>query len=279
MLKKDERTVTSESNAVRIVLKHGPILMPSLQRAGVEASHALWQGITAAEFYPPNVESAYYVISLEKRLVRSDEAFIVEAELCQALKLLAKAWPFSGGSFMHFETYERVDAPLYESNANEIESKLLAQEGRRRVVASASMGALIAATYRHPPLATASCLAQAMVSDPALDKLLEYHHLARIEYQSRRRLDRSAWFVHLYKIQEGLKKFYRGAANVTSQLAISKNDWKFFGNILNNNDLRHADITGMAPAVPAQDVDRLYRLAYDWIYAHLVNQGLPGSRP
>ena len=96
-----------------------------------------------------------------------------------------------------------------------------------------------------------------------------------MEYYSRQRTDRSSWFIHLYKIRDFLAKIDGGEVQARSRLSISKGEWSFFGAILNNNDLRHAEISGTAPSVVRQDVDRLYRLARDWIRTHLVNQGLP----
>ena len=271
--------MNEDPKVIRTVLKDGPVLIPSLIGAGVDASYPLWQGITAAEFYPSGVQSAFYQITLEKEVIRSDEASVVEQELCQALKLLAKAWPFSGGSFMQVDTLEELREPRFQSNALEVKAELLAHEGSNRVVAGASFDAVIAATYRNPPLRTASMLAQAMLSDFVLDKLLEYHQNAWVECYCYGRSYRAAWFMHLYKIRDGLSKFYNGDAIAKQILTIPHSDWVFFGSVLNNNDLRHADITGMAPAVPSEHVDRLYRLARSWICAHLVKQGLPVTLP
>jgi hypothetical protein len=58
-------------------------------------------------------------------------------------------------------------------------------------------------------------------------------------------------------------------------LSISKSNWEYFGKIINNNDLRHAEVSGTAPPVARQDVDHLYALARKWITAYLQKQGLP----
>lgn len=260
---------------VQIVLKEGPIIIRSLNGAQVNAAYDLWNNIIASEFFPPNTDSAFYILSLAKPVSQAAEVRKVEVELIKALELLATTWPFSGGSFMIPETHEVTQIPRHESNAKEIETELLAREGLRHVESSFTANYGVIATYLQPPLATASNLAKAILNDPPLGKLLEYHQRAWVEYYSRRRTDRSSWFIHLYKIRDFLAKVYGGEVQTQSRLGISKDDWSFFGTILNNNDLRHAEISGTAPSVAHQDVDRLYRLARDWIRTHLVNQRLP----
>jgi hypothetical protein len=259
---------------VQIVLKEGPVIIRSLNGAQVNAAYDLWNDIIASEFFPPNTDSAFYILSLAKPVSQPAEVRKVEAELIKALELLATVWPFSGGSFMILETRKVTQTPRHESNAKEIETELLARQGLRHVKSSFTAGYEILATYLQPPLATAVHLAKAMLNDPPLGKLLEYHQRAWVEYYSRQRTDRSSWFIHLYKIRDLLAKVYGGEVQTRSRLGISKDGWSFFGAILNNNDLRHAEISGIAPTVARQDVDRLYRLARDWIRTHLVNQGL-----
>jgi hypothetical protein len=262
--------------SVKIVLKEGPAIIRSLNGAGISAKYDLWNDIVASEFFPPNKDSAFYVLSLEKSVTLAAEVCMVEAKLLKALELLAAAWPFSGGSFMIPATHEVTRTPRYTSNAKEVEAELLARAGLQHVESRATINVESLAIYRKPPLATATHLAKAMLDDPPLCKLLGYYRRAWVEYYSRQRTERSSWFIDLYKTQDTLKKVY-GKDKVKSYLGILKDDddWPFFETILNNNDLRHAEISGTAPIVAAQDVDRLYRLARSWIEAHLVNQGLP----
>jgi hypothetical protein len=260
---------------VRIALKDGPVIIRSLNGAHLSAKYDLWNDIVASEFFPPNVDSAFYVLSLEKSVSRASEVWIVEAELVEALELLAAAWPFSGGSFMIPETRKVAHAARYESNAKEIETELLAREGLRRVESSLTACYEIIATYRQPPLDTSARLARVMRGNPDLGRLLGYHQQAWVEYYHRQRAERSSWFIHLYGIRKVLTEIYGGEPKARSHLDISYSDWSFYRHILDNNDLRHAEVSGTAPAVPAQDVDRLYRLARSWIQTHLLRQGIP----
>jgi hypothetical protein len=190
---------------------------------------------------------------------------------------LAAAWPFSGGGFIILETRKVPHAPRYESNAKEIETALLCQarQGFRDGAARFHLIHEDIATYRQPPLATAVRLAKVMRENPALNSLLSYHQQACVEYYHPQRAKRPSWFIDLYKVREVLKEIYAGEAKAQSVLNISNEDWRFFGRILNNYDLRHAKVSGIAEAVLAQDVDRLYRLARSWIQTHLLSQDLP----
>jgi hypothetical protein len=147
-----------------MALKEGPVIIWSLNGTRLSAGYALWNDIVASEFFPPNGDSAFYVLSLEKPVFQASE--VVE--------------------------------------------------------------------YDHPQGAK-----------------------------------RPSWFIDLYKVREVLKEIYAGEAKAQSMLNISNDDCRFFMRILNNYDLRHAMVSGIAEAIAAQDVDRLYRLAQSWIQAHL----------
>jgi hypothetical protein len=262
---------------VRIALKETPVIIQSLKGDQVSAEYALWDDIAASEFFPPSVNSAFYILSLEKPVSQASEVWVVESELIEALELLAAAWPFSGGGFIILETRKLPHAPRYESNAKEIETDLFRQ-ARQGFADAAARVHLIhedVATYRQPPLGTAVRLAKVMRENPALNSLLSYHQQACVEYYHPQRAKRPSWFIDLYKVREVLKEIYAGEAKARSLLNISNSDWSFFGRILNNYDLRHAKVSGMAQAVPVQDVDRVYRLARSWIQTHLLRQGLP----
>lgn len=226
-------------------------------------------------FYPPGVNSAFYVLSLQKEVTAPTEVQSTEDDLIRALEILATTWPFSGGSFLTLESRHIITNPRYESNAKEIEAELLARAGLHVVEQRVSVNYEVLSTYRQPPLQIASQLARSAFDDPTLGKLLEYHQQAWEEYYQRRRTDRSAWFIHLYKVRDLLGKIYRGKNATRQTLGISDDDWSFFGGVLNNNDLRHAEVSGTAPHVLRQDVDRLYKLAQEWTVAHLRIQGLP----
>src|SRR5438093_2584523 len=125
--------MTEGAPSVRIVLKEGPVVIRSLNGAGINAEYDLWDDIVASESFPSNVDSAFYILSLEKPVAQVGEVWTVEAKLVNALELLATAWPFSGGSFIILETHEVAQTPRYESNAKEIEIILLVREGLRHV--------------------------------------------------------------------------------------------------------------------------------------------------
>jgi hypothetical protein len=92
--------------------------------------------------------------------------------------------------------------------------------------------------------------------------------------------DGASWFISLHKVRELLAIIYgngkrASAKKAMSALGISKPQWDDFGNILNNNDLRHAEISGTAPPISAETQDKLYRTALCWVASYLRTKGLP----
>ncbi len=132
--------------------------MRSPDGAQVNAQYDLWNDIIAPEFFPPNVDSAFYVLSLGRSVTRAGKAQVIEAEPLKAFELLAAAWPFSGGSFMLLETREVGRTSRYESSAKEVETELLTREGLRHVKSSLTANYEALATYPHPPLPRLSAL-------------------------------------------------------------------------------------------------------------------------
>lgn len=264
-------------SAVEIVLKEGPVLIPPLAGPGADRTYPLWNEMSASKFFPPHVESAFYVLSLRKAVPGPDEVSEVEAELVSALRLLATAWPFSGGSFMVLDTRDVIVSDRFESNADRLRLELFAASGRRLITSSATIAYEALATYDRPPLEMASTIAKAAMNDHGLRRLLVYHQTAWVRYHGRTRGNRSSWFIDLYKIRDLLKTLYGGEQAAKSRLAITDADWSFFGRILNNNDLRHAEVAGVVPPVAREDVDRLYGLARTWTQLHLKAVRLPVS--
>jgi hypothetical protein len=105
---------------VEVVRKEGPVILPSLDGKGVDAQYPLWNGISASEFFPPKVQSAYYVLRLWLDVATPIAARAAKAELLEALDLLARVWPFAGGSFTVVDPYEFTTRPSFECNAEEV---------------------------------------------------------------------------------------------------------------------------------------------------------------
>jgi hypothetical protein len=255
----------SETLSVRLSLRDDPVVLESANLAGVSASHVLWDGMVASEYFPPMAESAFYIVTLEKPVEDPSDVFRVEQELTDALLSIAAAWSFSGGSHMVLESRHLILSPRFESNAAVVEQELLARTGQRRLTSGTKVSFEVLATYARPPLASAARIASYMQADFQTSQLLDYYQRAYA--------DRSLWFVHLYKIREVIKSIYRSPAK-RGALGFKNSDWRAFGCLLNAHDLRHASRDRKAPAIASTDIDRLYAIACRWISAHLVNVGL-----
>jgi hypothetical protein len=261
--------------ALEVLLKEGPVLLRCLGGSGIDASYPLWNGISAREVFPPGTDEAFYILTLTKSVCHPHAVAQVEAELGSALQLLSAAWPFSGGSSMVLESRAVITSARLESNASGVRTELLGRTGPTPVQASATAAYEALATYRQPPLKPGSVIATAAVANYGLFKLLHYHQAAWVEYYYRKRAERASWFINLYKVRDALKKIYGSDGIAKARLRIPSSDWSFFGRMLNSNDLRHAEVTGVAPGISRPDVDRLYGLARTWTTAHLTTLRLP----
>lgn len=269
---------------LKIVLREGPVCIPLLKGEAVNDSHELWNGIRVFASFPGCTSSAFYSISIEKDVARPSEVSAVEFELVNALKILASTWSFSGGSLMLLDTPSTQGAFRYESNAKDIERELLARTNLRRVESDLPLQYDVTCTYSCSPLATAARISKAIVVNDDIDsiRLLRYYWQAQTSFHKYR--TQSSWFVDLYKVLDVLRGIYSpksAKGNKKEQLVklalgISKGDksWSDFEAILNNNDLRHADILGTSPTLSRNDIDKVFQIARIWIQLHLNRKGL-----
>jgi hypothetical protein len=270
----------NETAEVRLTLTLGPIC--GLGDAGIEARYPLWDSIAATESFPPGAGAlgANYVASVRKGISRASEVRLVENELTEALQMLAAAWPFSGGSYLTIETREVICSPCFESNANELEREMLARSGLTKIVSPSSTPLGWSATYSQAPLSVAARIASSMHTCFQTRMLLHYHQRAVIERNHPAGPDGASWFISLYKVRDFLAAIYgngkkASAKEARSALGIPKPQWDDFGDILNHNDLRHAEISGTAPPISATAQDKLYRTALCWVASYLRTKGLP----
>jgi hypothetical protein len=241
--------------------------IPSLCGAGVDDCFDLWDHIVASEFFPAGTESAFYVLKVSKPVASSSDVYSAKAELAQALRYLALAWPFSGGSFMLLSSEEMIETETTEDNFGQVESDLLRRQGLQEVSASSKVNYESLAGYYQAPLRVAVQIAKALHGNGALAKLMEYFNAAWIDYYCHKTAD--SWFIKLYKVREALTDEYGSEAAARSHLGISKNDWRRLGGVLNNNDLRHADTTANAKPPARSEVDTLFALVRAWVNSNL----------
>lgn len=261
---------------VRLVLTEGPIC--GLGDAEIAASHSLWDAIVAAERFPPGagVSGANYVVTLKKGVNHANQVRLAEDELTKALHMLAAAWPFSGGSYMTIETREVVCSRRFESNAHHLERDMLARSGLTTLALMSGAPVEWSATYSQAPLSLAARIARSMHSDFATRRVLFYHQRAVTERSRPSESDRASWFISLYKVRDFLAKLYEGEAKAKKKLKITSAKWEYFGKVLNNHDLRHAEINGSAPPIAGEEIDELYRIAHCWVASYLrIEKGLP----
>jgi len=262
---------------IRLTLTEGPIIIPALDGAGIDATHPLWDCAVASESFPPGAGDlgANYVVTLKKGVSHANEVRRTEDDLTKALHMLAAAWPFAGGSYMTIETREIVCSSRFKSNAEAIEQQMLERCGLKAVGLTSSVPADWSATYSQPPLCLASRIALLMRTDFHTRKLLLYHQRSVVERDHPAASDGASWFISLYKVRDFLCKLYKGHKATKTALGISGTQWSDFGNLLNDNDLRHAEISGNAPSVSDEQIDKLYAAARCWVASYLRTKGLP----
>lgn len=170
-----------------LTVTEGPVIISGLGSAAVDATHTLWDCIVASEKFPSGAGAlgGSYVVTLKKGVDHANEVRRAEDDLTKALLMLAAAWPFAGGPYMTIQTREVVCSPRFESNAAEVERRLLEKYGVARVASTASMPLSWSATYSQPPLCLAARIARLMHCDFFTRKLLCYHQKSVIERPTR----------------------------------------------------------------------------------------------
>jgi hypothetical protein len=264
------------SACVQLSITEGPVIIPSIHGAEVAATHSLWDGAVAAEYFPQGAgaSGANYVVTLKKEVTRFDEVRRVEDELTKALFMLAAAWPFAGGSHLTITSRALISSPRFESNADAVEQQLLARDGLKKVTATFGSPVMWGATYAQPPLAPAIRIAKLMRSDVPARKLVHYYYQSRIDRGHGTGVDAGAWCLSLYKVRDFLCLLYDNENAAREALGIARGTWSDFGRLLNSHDLRHAEISDTAPALSQADINALYDTARTWVSSYLTTKGL-----
>jgi hypothetical protein len=252
---------------VRLSVTQGPVIIRGLDDAGVNATHALWDGIVASEWFPPGAgcSGANYVLTLKKGVDHWNEVRHAEDDLTKALLMLVAAWPFAGGSYMTLDTREVIYSPRFESNAAELERTMMERCGVARVTSVASMPMSSSTTYSQPPLCLATRIARLMHSDPDILRLLFYHQKSVLERAH------PSWFISLFQVRDFFSEKYGQDEVARKILGITLGKWRYFGTKL--GPLRHAG--GSAQSVSSDDINKLYELAASWVASYIRTKGIP----
>lgn len=211
----------------------------------------------------------------KKEVTQLDDVRRVEDELTKALLKLAAAWPFAGGSHLMIDSRELISSPRFESNANAIEQQLLARDDLKSVKATFGIPVMTGATYAQPPLALAIQIAKLTRVDIPARRLVQYYYRSWIDRGPGMEADAGAWCLNLYKVRDLLGKLYKrnAKAKAARVLGIQGKDWDKFGSLLNQNDRRHAELTGISPPISPPDIGWLYDTARMWISSYLHTKG------
>jgi hypothetical protein len=256
----------SEPMPVELSFTDGPVFLRNGHGWGVSTTCDLWDGIVGSEYFPPTLESASYVIKLNKTVKAAADVRSVEQELIEALLVIAAAWPFSGGANLVLDSRRQIHSRRFESNALVVEQALLKGTGRSRLSGESAMNVESVAAYAQPPLSSAARIGQHARTDFRSWQLLHYYQRAYA--------DKSLWLIHLYKIADVLKRLHGTSAKRT-QFGIESTDWQQFERLLNTHDLRHASERAKQPPISAGDITRVFEIARQWILTYLRTQRLP----
>jgi hypothetical protein len=252
---------------VKIELAQDPVYMKWLDGKGLNCEYRLWNEIYAHEYFPKNAESAKYVLTLQKCVNHHSEVSKIKAELVDALARLSEAWVFSGGSLLPIKEKRLIYQPLYYSNAHDVEKELLVREGKTKVYSSLSIAWECGCTYYEAPLRKAIRICTAAISRPEIQKVIKYYTDARLNDEK--------WFIDLYKVRDSIKDVYGSDAKAIEALSIDKDDWSYFGKVLNNNDLRHPPKSGTPrSSLREEDKNKVEVLAREWVSRFLKYEGV-----
>jgi len=251
---------------VELSIKEGPVEIDALFGAGAEKEVPLWDEIVGRETFPATKEPAFYQLDLRKPVHRADEVLKAEEHLKTCLTALSHVWHFAGGALLIYESIRRDKSPRYIGNAERIEEELLAMQGKKKVYGGFGFSWKTIGSYRDMPLTLAASLCRAADSNAPLKKMFKYHYEGLTDHEK--------WFVHIYKVRDTLCGVLGKPDKVCSTLGISSSDWKEFGRILNNYDLRHPEISVSNVTVPKAEVAMAKEMARLWLLAYLRYLGI-----
>lgn len=252
---------------VKIELTQSPVYMKWLEGRGLDSEYYLWSEIYGHEFFSKNMESAKYVLTLKKNAIHHAEVSKIEVELVDALTRLSEAWVFSGGSLFPIKEKKLIYQPLYSSNAEEVEKELLAREGKSKVTSDLSLGWESGCTYYEAPLRKAIGICTAAISRPEIQNIVKYYTEARLNGEK--------WFIDLYKVRDAIKNVYGSATKAKEILKIDEKEWGYFGDVLNNNNLRHPPKGGASVAsISSEEQNKVESLAWEWVSRFLKYEGV-----
>jgi hypothetical protein len=253
---------------VEIKFKQGPVVVNENTGQGINNEYPLWNEIIGNEHFPATKESASYQLTLRKKVESHDEVEKTEEELIDALSQLSYVWPFAGGSVMTPEVLRLQYVPSFESNAAEVKKHLLGEANLKRVTRDACFPFEITGTYLRFPLKPAIELCSKSKEDVYLQMLFEYYRKAST--------DPFTWFIALYNIRDVLKYAFDNSSKKTKNtLSINEKEWKYFGRVLNNNNLRHPPISkASAKSINNEEVNKVKKLGFKWINAYLNYKGI-----
>lgn len=258
-----------ELERLEFIVKEGPVVIQNQGSAKIDACYPVWDGISAKEFFPAGAErGAFYVVTLMKGVSDAKQMRAAEIELSKALFKIASAWVFSGGSHMEIETRELIVSPRVNSNVDTVFKRLVGRDGSTPISSTSAMAIESLATYSQAPLGFATDIARLMQNDFLVSRLISYYHQAWTERGT------PSWALALYKVRDLLQTEYAGEARARRALGIPQKQWKQFGRLLNDNDLRHAEIRNVAPSISRQEVEWLYKTVRSWVAKFLSTMGV-----
>lgn len=220
-------------------------------------------GITLKESFNPNEHC--YEISIFKEVLSLEELYQTKEKILNILEKIALLWPIVTGYSLRYVDIEKKILPKYQSNFDEVESKILETLGKTKKILSQNIMYKIYNEFDKPPLELTLKIYETIKKEPDVWKLLKYYAYSL--------LDKDCWFVHLYKVRDKLEQIVKKKYNfkkdyqVRKKLNIPQEEWKDFGKILNNYDLRHpGELNGK---ISEADINKIKLLARKWIITFL----------
>ena len=248
-----------DTRTLQIIVKIGPVAIPSLDGKAPCKKFPLLGGITAKEEFLHD-SSAFYVLTLEKSVGVLDDISSSEKKLLCALGRLAEVWPFAAGSLLGVVQRERLwraSLPPYESNAEKLKHEMRAKKGITLVSRSVGIPIEHTETYERLPLERAIQLYELGDKYESLRDIFRYYYRSNILEEQ--------WPFELYKIIDIIKKDFRKPHIAINALSIQKTEWGSVEKAL-NTQYRHANNVEIYEHNRNLDKETLFRIFHNWIY-------------
>lgn len=188
---------------ITYTLREGPVKVLSNNGKGIKKTYKIWYEMTCSEYFPPDTESAFYVVEISQAVSNSNEVDFAKENIEDMIRRLERVWMLAGGGKMQELQITEIKGNTIPNNVEKVREKLLKSEGFE--ITTIAGGACVGydCTYNRFPLKHAIDLVDLAnpANHPELNEVYKHFHVGMSE--------NPLWYSELYKIKDDFKRILK----------------------------------------------------------------------